>query len=76
MERDGYWIITVIGALSVGLFVGLWSAGDSSDDMRKLIYRAELPPSCLKMLDEAATNLMEEDQIRNEALENEARGRL
>ena len=76
MQRDEYWILACIGALCLGGFIGLSSAGDSGDDMRKLIYRAGLPPSCLKMLDEAATDLMEEDEIRNEALENQARSRL
>jgi hypothetical protein len=73
---DERWLLACIGALSVGLIVGLWSAGDSGDDMRKLIYRAELPTHCLQMLDRAEKKLLDEEQARFEVMEETTRPRF
>jgi hypothetical protein len=50
MNETDKQVLIGVGVLSLGLIVGLWSAGDTGDEMRKLVYRAELPSRCLQVL--------------------------
>lgn len=58
MSKDQTWVAALIFVGFGALLGGYWYGGSSaSADWKKLIYRAELPASCERRIDEAAKQL-------------------